>query len=217
MADAARHQWMSFFRRNVMVEGQFVRDSLQTGRFSGIIVGSRQVVMTGTEYRQLVARYIVSMFGERGIQVYEEVGAGTSMIGKQRRLDLLVFEKARNLVMAIECKYQDSSGTVDEKIPYALEDIAHLPFPGVIVYAGRGFSEGVLHLLHSSARAAYCLPDASLLSVPRRSGASMDSGTWQLDHALAMRFGWWDVLIGAKTPVAYELGRPADRDPRLGE
>lgn len=169
--------------------------------------------MTGTEYRQLVARYIVAMFGERGIQVFEEIGAGTSMIGKQRRIDLLVFDKGRNLVMAIECKYQDSAGTVDEKIPYALEDIAQLPFPGMIVYAGRGFSEGVLHLLQSSAKAAYCLPEETLLSVPRRPGASMDSGTWQLDHALAMRFGWWDVLIGNKSPVQFELGRPTDTEP----
>jgi hypothetical protein len=169
--------------------------------------------MTGTEYRQLVARYIVSMFAERGVQVYEEVGAGTSIIGKQRRLDLLVFEKNRNLTMAVECKYQDSAGTVDEKIPYALEDIAQLPFPGVIVYAGRGFSDGVLHLLQSSAHAAYCLPDESLLRVSRRLGASMDSGTWQLDHALAMRFGWWDVLIGNKSPVQFELGRPTEAEP----
>ena len=169
--------------------------------------------MTGTEYRQLVARYIVSMFWERGIQVYEEVGAGTTIIGKQRRLDLFVFEKSRNLAMAVECKYQDSLGTVDEKIPYALEDIAQLPLPGIITYAGRGFSDGVLHLLQSSSKAAYCLPDESLLSLPRRSGASMDSGTWQLDHALAMRFGWWDVLISGKTPVQFELGRPKELEP----
>jgi hypothetical protein len=166
--------------------------------------------MTGTEYRQLVARYIVSMFGERGLSVYEEVGAGTSMIGKQRRLDLFLWDKNHNRVMGIECKYQDSSGTVDEKIPYALEDIAQLPFPGIIAYAGRGFSDGVLHLLQSSARASYCLPEESLLSVPRRSGASLDSGTWQLDHAVAMRFGWWDVLIGSKAPVQFELGRPTE-------
>jgi hypothetical protein len=164
--------------------------------------------MTGTEYRQLVARYIVSRFGERGIDVYEEVSAGTSMIGKQRRIDLFLWQKDRNQVMAIECKFQDSSGTVDEKIPYALEDIARLPFPGIIVYAGRGFSEGVLHLLKGSSVAAYCLPDESLDSLPRQKGASMDSGTWQLDHALAMRFGWWDVLIGDKPRVQFELGRP---------
>jgi hypothetical protein len=172
--------------------------------------------MTGTEYRQLVARYIVARFGERGIDVYEEVGAGTSMIGKQRRIDLLVWQKDRNEVMAVECKYQDSPGTVDEKIPYALEDIAQLPFPGIIVYAGRGFSDGVLHLLKGSAMAAYCMPDESLTSVPRQKGAAMDSGTWQLDHALAMRFGWWDVLVADKPKVQFELGRPTETDPGRG-
>ncbi|HEY5954969.1 MAG TPA: PD-(D/E)XK nuclease superfamily protein [Polyangiaceae bacterium] len=169
--------------------------------------------MTGTEYRQLLARYIVAMFGERGIKVYEEVGAGTTIIGKQRRLDLFIWEQSRNLVMAIECKYQDSFGTVDEKIPYALEDIAQVPFPGIIAYAGRGFSDGVMHLLQSSSRAAYCLPDESLLSLPRRLGSSMGSGTWQLDHALAIRFGWWDVLVAGKLPVQYMLGRSPESDP----
>jgi hypothetical protein len=187
--------------------------SLELTRFAVIIAASRQVEMTGTEYRQLLARYIVAMFGERGIKVYEEVAAGTTIIGKQRRLDLFIWEAQRNLVMAVECKYQDSIGTVDEKIPYALEDISQVPFPGIIAYAGRGFSEGVLHLLQSSARAAYCLPDESLLSVPRRLGATMDSGTWQLDHALAIRFGWWDVLVAGKLPVQYSLGRNPEADP----
>ena len=202
------------------VDGSFFKGSaasLPTVQFSVIIRAPRQVEMTGTEYRQLLARYIVAMYGERGVQVYEEVGAGTSMIGKQRRIDLLVLEKARNLAYAIECKYQDSAGTVDEKIPYALEDIAQLPIPGLVVYAGRGFSEGVLHLLQGSARAAYCLPEASLVSTARRAGASMNSGTWQLDHALAMRFGWWDVLIGNKTPVQFELGHPTDPDPERSQ
>jgi hypothetical protein len=72
--------------------------------------------MTGNQYRKLIARYLVKAFGDRGIRVYEEVPAGTSIIGKQRRLDLLVLSES-NVALAVECKFQDSSGTVDEKIP----------------------------------------------------------------------------------------------------
>jgi hypothetical protein len=69
-------------------------------------------------------------------------------------------------------------------------------------YAGSGFSEGVLHLLQSSEHAAYCLPDAeSPEPIPRRVGTSIDSGTWQLDHILAITFGWWDVLLASKQPI----------------
>ena len=73
--------------------------------------------------------------------------------------------------------------------------------PGAVVYAGVGFSEGVLHLLQSSELAAYCLPDDTLKPLGRRGGESIDSGTWQLDHVLAMAFGWWDVIVAGRTPL----------------
>jgi len=167
--------------------------------------------MTGAQYRKLIGHYIVAAHGGRGIEVYDEVNVGTSIIGKQRRIDLLVLLPTSGQVLGLECKYQDSSGTVDEKIPYALEDLRAMRFPGCIVYAGSGFSEGVLHLLQSSEHAAYCLPDeAALAPVPRKAGSSIDSGTWQLDHVLAMNFGWWDVLLAGKQPIARptESGTP---------
>ncbi len=162
--------------------------------------------MTGTDYRRLIARYVSAVYGERGLLVYEEVGAGLSIIGKQRRLDLLLLHPSSNRAMAIECKYQDSIGTADEKIPYALSDLEQLGLPGMIAYAGSGFSDGVLHMLKSAAKAAYCLPDHSLSSLPRGKGDAIDSGTWQLDHLLAIRFGWWDVLLADKRPVPFSLG-----------
>jgi hypothetical protein len=131
--------------------------------------------------------------------VFEEVNAGTSIIGKQRRVDLLIVLPGQRQAMALECKYQDTSGTADEKIPYSLQDLAALRMPSVLAYAGTGFSEGVLHLLQSSEMAAYCLPDDTLKPIPRKGGDSIDTGTWQLDHALAMAFGWWDELVAGKT------------------
>ncbi len=159
--------------------------------------------LTGTQYRRLVARYVVAAHGDRGVQVYEEVPLGTSIIGKQRRVDLLVLGSGdqSRIAYAIECKYQDSPGTVDEKIPYALRDLEAMPLPGIIAYAGSGFSAGVLHLLQGSEHAAYCLPDSTMKPVARRSGASIDCGTWQLDHALAVAFGWWDLVVGEKQPL----------------
>jgi len=157
--------------------------------------------LSGTQYRRLVARYVLAAHGGRGVRVYEEVPLGTSIIGKQRRVDLLVLHEPSNRAYAIECKYQDSAGTVDEKIPYALRDLEAMPLPGIVAYAGQGFSEGVLHLLQSSESAAYCLPDDSMKPLPRRPGASIDSGTWQLDHALALAFGWWDLLLAGKQPL----------------
>lgn len=163
--------------------------------------------MKGHEYKGFVARYVASAYGERGIDIYDEVSLGTSILGKPRRVDLLVIERdapvagSPRRALAVECKYQDSAGTVDEKIPYALQDLAAMRIPGAIVYAGTGFSEGVLYLLKASPLAAYCLPDETLKPIPRPRGDAMDTGTWQLDHVLAQTFGWWDVILGAKRPI----------------
>lgn len=157
--------------------------------------------MTGNQYRRLVARYILSAYAGRGIQLYEEVSLGTSIIGKQRRVDLLLVLPTSGDALALECKYQDSSGTTDEKIPYALEDLKALRIPAVIAYAGAGWSHGVMHLLQSSSLAAFCLPDDTFKPTPRKQGDSIDSGTWQLDHVLAQTFRWWDVVLSGRTPL----------------
>lgn len=157
--------------------------------------------MTGHEYRKRVGAYVVTAFRDRGLRVYEEVNVGTSIIGKQRRVDLLLLHEPSGRALALECKYQDTSGTADEKIPYTLQDLAALRMPGALVYAGAGFSEGVLHLLQSSELAAYCLPGEELGPVGRRQGEPIDVGTWQLDHVLAMTFGFWELLVAGKRPL----------------
>jgi hypothetical protein len=158
--------------------------------------------MTGTEYRRLIGRYLLGAYGARGLKVYEEVAVGTSIIGKQRRVDLFVVGPNEQ-ALVVECKYQESTGTADEKIPYALTDMQALRINGVVAYAGNGFSAGVLHLLQSSELAAYCLPNSALLSISPRAGA-IDSGTWQLDHVVAQAFGFWDIIIQNKPPLEAE-------------
>ncbi len=151
--------------------------------------------MTGNEYRRLIAAYLFANYAERGLQIYEEVPLGTSIIGKQRRVDLLVLHPQSSVALAVECKYQDSPGTVDEKVPYALQDLQAMRTPGVIVYAGAGFSEGVLHFLQCSELAAYCLPSEGNEPTGRRTKDRIDSGTWQLDHVIAQTFGWWELVL----------------------
>lgn len=150
--------------------------------------------MTGADYANLVALYLAKRFGPRGLKVYREVRVGKSIIGKNRCIDVFCVREADNRAFAVECKYQDSPGTVDEKIPYALDDLDALPMTGCIAYAGKGFSDGVLHMLNASPRAAYCLPfDGQTHS---------SSDTRELDHLLAAHFGWWDVIVGPKAPVS---------------
>ena len=149
--------------------------------------------MTGAQYANLIASYVSARFGQRDLKVYREIRVGKTIIGKNRCIDIFCVCERTNKAFALECKYQDSLGTVDEKIPYALDDLQALPMAGGIVYAGKGFSEGVLHMLAASRHAAYCMPVAlQIISTPE---------TRELDHLLAAHFQWWDVLVENKRPV----------------
>jgi hypothetical protein len=152
--------------------------------------------MTGNQYANLVAAYIVKNFGQRGVEVYRELFLGKTIIGKNRRIDILVLERATGIALAVECKYQDSSGTVDEKIPYALQDMEAIGMPVCVAYAGTGFSQGILHMLSAAPKAAFCQPDPLTL-------APGDS-TRELDVAIAMTFKWWDVIVRGKTAYSLE-------------
>jgi hypothetical protein len=150
--------------------------------------------VSGAEYANLIASYVSRRFGSRGLAVYREIRVGKSIIGKNRCIDVFCVREADSKAFAIECKFQDSPGTVDEKIPYALDDLRALPMAGCIAYAGKGYSEGVLHMLRAAPGASYCLPSEG------QSESSAD--TRELDHLLAAHFGWWDVVIGNRKPIA---------------
>jgi hypothetical protein len=145
--------------------------------------------MTGNQYRDLIASYIHHNYAAEGLVVYVEISLGKTVIGKDRCIDVFVVRPSDRKAIAIECKYQDSLGTVDEKIPYALLDLDALWVPGCLVYAGRGWSKGVMHSLEASRLAAYCSPDKETLNRSKL--------TRELDHMLAAIFGFWDLVLPA--------------------
>lgn len=152
--------------------------------------------MTGNEYADRIAAYVVKNFAQRGVVVYREVSWGKTIIGKNRHVDVFVVHAASGTAFAIECKYQDSVGTVDEKIPYAIQDMQAMGMPVCLAYAGGGFSDGILHMLAACPIAAYCMPPLSLDPCKE---------TRELDVAIAMAFRWWDVAVVNKKPFVPNL------------
>jgi hypothetical protein len=144
--------------------------------------------MTGNQYRDLIAAYIHRCYAAFGLVVYTEISLGKTVIGKDRRIDVFVVRSSDQKAIALECKYQDTQGTTDEKIPYALEDLEALWIPGCLVYAGEGWSRGILHTLEASKLAARCLPEE---------GAHHSPETRELDHVLAATFGLWELVLPA--------------------
>lgn len=153
--------------------------------------------MNGNEYANWIAKYIVTNFGQRNIAVYREVNIGKSIIGKNRRVDILVIDQASNKAVAIECKYQSTTGTVDEKIPYTLNDAKAMQMDAYVAYGGNGFSKGVIHMLEASELACYAEPQEALIESYIRT-----KNTQELDQILAMRFGWWDIFTVGKKPIS---------------
>ncbi|MBA3822074.1 MAG: hypothetical protein H0X17_24530 [Deltaproteobacteria bacterium] len=145
--------------------------------------------MTGNGYRDLIAAYVHHQYGEHGLVVYREVNLGKTIIGKDRQIDVFVMRPLDQKAIAIECKYQDALGSVDEKIPYALLDLEALWVPGCLVYAGRGWSRGVLHQLEASRLAAYCMPE--------RPSLQRSKTTRELDYLIAATFGLWEQILPA--------------------
>jgi hypothetical protein len=138
-------------------------------------------------YRDLIATYVDKNFGVNGLVVYTEVCLGKTIIGKNRQIDVFVLRRADQRALAIECKYQQVAGTTDEKIPYALLDLEALWIPGCLVYAGEGWSNGVLHTLQGHRLASFCLPE--------RPDLARTLATRELDHVLGAVFGLWDHVI----------------------
>jgi hypothetical protein len=152
------------------------------------------------DYRDVIASYVETNFGGKDLVVYTEVSLGKTIIGKNRKLDILILRRADQRSLALECKYQRVSGTADEKIPYALQDLDAMWIPGCLVYAGDGWSKGVLHTLEGSRLAVFCLPESPDLA--------RTPSTVELDHVLAAVFGLWDFVIPEARKFARQLTLP---------
>ncbi len=56
--------------------------------------------MTGKQYADLIASYIVTNYGKRGLKVYREITLGKTIIGKNRKVDLFIVHEASNAALA---------------------------------------------------------------------------------------------------------------------
>ncbi|QCE34425.1 hypothetical protein FAI40_03205 [Acetobacteraceae bacterium] len=84
----------------------------------------------------------------RGKSFYREIYCGSSIYGTDRRCDFLVINKdlfPNDLI--IECKWQSKAGSVDEKYPFAVENIKNIGVPTIILIDGDGYKKGAFSWL----------------------------------------------------------------------
>ena len=88
-----------------------------------------------------------------GLQVRRQVQVGRRIWGARRRIDVVYTEPDLRRSLGVECKWQRTRGTAEEKIAATLEDIAAWPIPGIVCFAGPGFSEHMRSFLLASGKA----------------------------------------------------------------
>ena len=96
----------------------------------------------------------VAALAERlGLAAREQFKCGRRIWGAERYIDVVLTDVASRRRLGIECKYQGTAGSAEEKIPAIIQDISAWPIPGLVVFSGAGFSENIKSFLIASGRA----------------------------------------------------------------
>ncbi len=103
----------------------------------------------GTQFREQVADLAASL----ELTVDREVEVGRRLWGAKRKIDLILTAPQSGQRLGVECKYQGSRGTAEEKIPAVLADIEKWPIGGIVAYHGSGFSGNMKTYLDSTGKA----------------------------------------------------------------
>jgi hypothetical protein len=111
----------------------------------------------GTAPRQgeALKHRVVDLARKLDLQTKTEVRAARRLWGAKRRIDVVLTHAASRKVLGIECKYQGTSGSAEEKIPATIKDIEFWPIAGIVVIDGPGFSENMKGFLMATGKAVW--------------------------------------------------------------
>ncbi len=74
-----------------------------------------------------------------GLDVIKQYRVSRRIWGAKRSIDVVLIQPETRKTLGIECKYQETSGTAEEKLPATIQDILSWPIPGLLVFYGKGF------------------------------------------------------------------------------
>jgi len=113
------------------------------------MAGKGLAVANGDELVQAV----VQMATELALESRQQVRVARRIWGAIRHIDVVLTHAQTRKTLGIECKFQSVTGTAEEKIPAVVNDIAAWPIPGLIVFAGAGFTANMKLFLISTGKA----------------------------------------------------------------
>ena len=87
-----------------------------------------------------------------GKQYSTQVPCGTSIYESPRKCDFLIMNQEKFPEgLIIECKWQQSNGSVDEKYPFTVYNILKIGVPTIILLDGNGYKKTAMEWLKSQA------------------------------------------------------------------
>jgi len=111
--------------------------------------GRTLAVLNGDELTKAVAR----LGQDLGLEALEQVRVARRIWGAERFIDIVLIHPHTRKTLGLECKFQSVRGTAEEKIPATIKDIDAWPIPGLVVFAGEGFTENMRSFLISTGKA----------------------------------------------------------------
>ncbi len=113
------------------------------------MAGKRKAIASGNDLEERVTALGASL----GLVAERQVAVGRRIWGARRRIDVVLKHPETRVSLGIECKYQGTSGSAEEKIPATIDDIKAWPIRGLVAYAGKGFSSNIKSYLLSTGMA----------------------------------------------------------------
>jgi hypothetical protein len=100
-----------------------------------------------------LCKSVVALAAGLGLQAREQFRCGRRIWGAERYIDVVLTHVESRRRLGVECKYQGTAGSAEEKIPATIQDIAAWPIAGLVVFSGDGFSSNIKSFLIASGHA----------------------------------------------------------------
>lgn len=100
-----------------------------------------------------LVKAVAKLARELGLEAKEQVRVARRIWGAVRKIDVVITDPKTRKTLGVECKFQAVPGTAEEKIPSVIKDIGAWPIPGLVVFAGDGFTENMKMYLVSTGKA----------------------------------------------------------------